>query len=259
MAATTVRLAKFEDLPAIEALRRADSDALGFVPKAKYEHIVLKTSDRGRDRWKYEWLVVAEDNDEITGYFLAGFHRDGAKGQQLCVRQDARRMERALKLVDAIESEARRRGMLRIRNRVAADIEANFFWRAAGYRPIAMTTSTWLNVRESVSKRPLLIYDKPLDQGSLFDLTVGSVTAPLIEREIMNAFMVFGSYDGETWKNLGKVEADDMQMALKKGSLLAGTEFFTRIAATPAWLEMEFETQEQLPSTDRFAAYDHLV
>ena len=77
MIETTIRPAKFEDLPAIEALRRADGDALGFVPKAKYEHIVLRTSDRGRDRWKYEWLVVAEDNGEITGYFLAGFHRDG--------------------------------------------------------------------------------------------------------------------------------------------------------------------------------------
>ena len=107
---TIIRQAVFDDLPAIEALRRADGDALGFVPVAKYEHIVLKTSDRGRDRWKYEWLIVSEDNEEITGFFLAGFHREGAKGQQLCVRNDARRMERAMKLVDTLEDEARRRG-----------------------------------------------------------------------------------------------------------------------------------------------------
>jgi GNAT superfamily N-acetyltransferase len=176
--ATTIRHAVLADLPAIEALRRADKDALGFVPKQKYEHIVNRTSDRGRERWKYEWLIVAEDNEDLTGFFLAGFHRDGAKGQQLCVRQDARRMERALMLVDFIEAEARRRGAPRIRHRVAADIEANFFWQAAGYTPIAMTTSTWLNVRESISRRPLLIYDKPLDQGSLFALTVGSLTVP---------------------------------------------------------------------------------
>lgn len=257
MISTTVRQARFDDLPAIEALRRADGDALGFVPKAKYEHITLKTSDRGRDRWKYEWLVVAEDNGEITGFFLAGFHRDGAKGQQLCVRQDARRMERALKLVDNVEEEARRRGSLRIRHRVAADIEANFFWRAAGYTPIAVTTSTWLNVKESKSKRPLLIYDKPLDQGSLFGLTVGSTTIPTHGREIMSAFMVFGSHNGEDWKNLGKVEADDVQQALKKGSLLGS--MYSRIAATPAWSEMEFNAQDTLPEVERFAAYDQFV
>lgn len=251
---TIVRLARFDDLPAIEALRRADGDALGFVPKAKYEHITLKTSDRGRERWKYEWLIVATDNEDITGFLLTGFHRDGCKMQQLCVRDDARRMERALRLVGACEDEARRRGSLRIRCRVAADIDANFFWRAAGYKPIAMTTSTWLNVRESASKRPLLIYDKPLDQGSLFDLTVGSTTVPALGKEIMSAYMVFGSADGETWKNLGKVEANDIQDALRKGSLLGSR--FVRIAATPTWSEMEFEPQETLPAIERFAAYD---
>jgi hypothetical protein len=87
-------------------------------------------------------------------------------------------MERALALVDACEVEARKRGCLRIRCRVAADIDANFFWQAAGYKPIAQTTSTWLNVKESASRRPLYIYDKSLDQGSLFDLTVGSLTVP---------------------------------------------------------------------------------
>ena len=177
-AVTLIREATVFDLPAIEALRRSDGDSLGFVPKAKYEHITLKTSDRGRARWRYEWLIVAEDSTEITGFLLTGFHRDGCKMQQLCVRNDARRMERALRLVDACENEARRRGSRRIRCRVAADIEANMFWRAAGYEPIAITNSTWLNVRESISRRPLFIYDKSLDQGTLFGLSVGSVTVP---------------------------------------------------------------------------------
>jgi len=178
---TIIRPATEADLTAIEMLRRADGDALGFVPKAKYEAIVFKTVDRGRHRYRYEWLVVAEDNGDITGFMMGGFHRNGAKGTQLCVRNDARRMERALKLVDSFEMEARRRGMLRVRHRVAADIEANYFWRAAGYTPVAITTSTWLNVRESLSRRPLFIYDKPLDQGQLFGLTVGSVTVPVPE------------------------------------------------------------------------------
>lgn len=168
------------DLPAIEALRRADGDSLGFIPKARYEHIVERTLDRGRHRWKYEWLVVAIDNDDITGFCLAGFHRDGAKIEQVCVRQDARRMERALLLVDSIEDEARRRASLRIRCRVAYDIEANFFWLAAGYEPVTTVTSTWLNTRESASRRPLIVYDKELSQMTLFEASAGTLRPPTL-------------------------------------------------------------------------------
>lgn len=152
----------------MEALRRADGDSLGFVPKQKYEHIVNRTSDRGRNRWMYEWLIVCTDNDEVTGFCLASFGRAGGKIEQVCVRQDARRFERALRLVDAIETEARRRGSLRLRCRVAFDIEANFFWRAIGFEPVAETASTYLNLRPSSSGRRLIVYDKELDQQLLF-------------------------------------------------------------------------------------------
>jgi GNAT superfamily N-acetyltransferase len=170
----------FDDIPAIEALRRADGDCLGFVPIAKYEHITLRTSDRGRDRWKYEWLLVSVDNEDITGFCIGGFHRGGCKMQQLAVRQDARRMTRALLLMDTMEEEARKRGCPFIRARVAYDIEANFFWRAAGYIPVTTTTSTWLNIRESKSKRPLIVYDKPLDQLALFPID-SSYVDPFLE------------------------------------------------------------------------------
>jgi ribosomal protein S18 acetylase RimI-like enzyme len=166
-----VRQAAVEDLPAVEALRRADGDSLGFVPKAKYEHIVNRTSDRGRQRWRYEWLLVCEDNADVTGFCLASFGRSGSKIEQVCVREDARRLERALRLVDAVETEARRRGSLRLRCRVAHDIEANFFWQAAGYVPVAETVSTYLNLRPSSSGRRLIVYDKELDQQLLFAVT----------------------------------------------------------------------------------------
>jgi ribosomal protein S18 acetylase RimI-like enzyme len=163
-----VRHATDADLTAVEALRRADGDALGFVPRQKYEHIVMRTLDRGRRRWLYEWLLVSEDNGDVTGFVLAGFHRDGAKIEQICVRSDARRMERAMSLAEAIEVEAVRRGSRRLRCRVAFDLDANFFWQALGYTAVATTTSTWLNLRESQSKRPLIVYDKALDQLALF-------------------------------------------------------------------------------------------
>lgn len=87
-------------------------------------------------------------------------------------------MARALLLMDTMEEEAKRRGNPKIRARVAFDIEANFFWRAAGYHPVNMVTSTWLNTRESKSKRPLIVYDKVLDQLPLFPLDVGFIEIP---------------------------------------------------------------------------------
>lgn len=44
--------------------------------------------------------------------------------------------------------------------RVAYDFESNFFWRAMGYSPTGIATSTWLNQRQSKSKRPLIVYVK---------------------------------------------------------------------------------------------------
>ncbi len=157
-----IRSAEAGDIRAIDDLRKKDGDALGYLPIAKLEHIVNRTFDRGRARFRYESLWTCEDNGEVTGYVLAGFHRNGAKIEQICVRQDARRMERAIALEHIVDSEARRRQSWRIRCRVAFDIEANFFWRAIGYEPVAEAISTWQNIRESKSKRPLIVYDKQL-------------------------------------------------------------------------------------------------
>ena len=163
-----IRPATIDDLPAIDAMRKADGDSLGFVPIQKYEHIVNQTLDRGRPRWAYEWLLVCIDSREITGFVLSGFHRTGCKVEQICIRQDARLLERATLLLSAIEDEAETRQRPKIKCRVAADIAANSFWNALDYTPVAEVTSTWLNVRESKSKRPLIHYEKVISQPELF-------------------------------------------------------------------------------------------
>ena len=163
-----IRNATPADLPAVEALRRADGDCLGFIPKAKYEHIVHKTLDRGRRRWFWERLLVCEDNSEVTGFLLGNIGKKQSKIEQVCVRNDARRMERALSLERHFSDESTRRGHPRIRARVAADIEATLFWAAAGYDIVETTTSTFLNVRESKSKRLLLVYEKEVADNILW-------------------------------------------------------------------------------------------
>jgi hypothetical protein len=132
------------------------------------EHIVHQTLDRGRVRHRYESMWTVTDNGEVTGYVMAGFHRNGGKIEQICVRHDARRMERALRLEAMVDAEARARTMPCIRCRVAVDLEANLFWTAAGYSPIATTTSTWVNQHESKSRRPLIVYEKRVCQPMLF-------------------------------------------------------------------------------------------
>ena len=164
--ATIIRPATPADLPDVDAMRSLDANCLGFFPLMKYECIVHKVPDHAnRETWRRESLWVATDNGDITGFVLAGFHRDGTKIEQICVRRDARRMERALLLEGVVDTEAKRRQSARIKCRVAADIEANLFWVAAGYTPVAVQASTYRNLRPSQNKRALVIYHKTLAQG----------------------------------------------------------------------------------------------
>jgi predicted GNAT superfamily acetyltransferase len=78
------------------------------------------------------------------------------------VREDARRLERASRLVASIETECVAKSLPMLRCRVASDIDANAFWTAIGYEAVGETTSTWLNTKESKSKRKLTVYHKPL-------------------------------------------------------------------------------------------------
>lgn len=116
----------------------------------------------------WERLIVCVDNEEITGFVLANIGKKQAKIEQVCVRQDARRMERALCLCEVIEIEAEQRGLPRVRCRVAVDIDANWYWTAAGYEVIETVNSSFLNIRESKSKRSLFVYEKTLSKNVLF-------------------------------------------------------------------------------------------
>jgi len=39
-------------------------------------------------------------------------------------------------------------------------LESNWFWKASGYIVVGEVVSTWLNQRESKTKRPLFVYQK---------------------------------------------------------------------------------------------------
>lgn len=164
---TTMRDATQHDLPYIESLRRKEGSALGFIPASVYEQTatrMLSTTDANpRYRWLYMRLLVVEDNGDLTGFCLCSFATEIARILQIVVQEDARRWYRATLMADEVEREAVKRHKNAISCRVAMDLESNFYWRALGYTPVGEVVSTWLNQRESHSKRPLWVYEKRID------------------------------------------------------------------------------------------------
>jgi len=155
---TILRPGKTEDWNYIDSLRKKESYSLGFIPKNSYLSVLSKTNDGVRKRFEYTQINVVEDNGDLTGFCYASFHEIVARIQQIVVQEDARRWYRASMLESAVRKEAIRSKCVGITCRVAFDLESNFFWRAIGYIPVREITSTWLNQKESKSKRPLWVY-----------------------------------------------------------------------------------------------------
>ena len=162
---TILREATPSDLLYIDSLRKQEGAALGFIPKAAYESIVEKRRVGGRDRWKYGRLLVVEDAKTLTGFCYASCANEVVTIFQIVVQADARRWHRALLMADEIERWTRALSRPGITCRVAYDLESNSFCRAIGYQPMKQVISTWLNQRESKSRRPLWEYYKDLNNG----------------------------------------------------------------------------------------------
>lgn len=153
-----VRLAIESDFSEIDALRKSEGASLGFIPKDVYLSVLGRRRVANRDRWKYQTIWVYTDNDEITGFVYAVFYRRDVKIEQIVVREDARRWARATALEGVVRAMAQTIGATGIRCRVACDLESNAYWKAMGYTPQRKIVSTWLNQRQSKSKRELFDY-----------------------------------------------------------------------------------------------------
>jgi predicted GNAT superfamily acetyltransferase len=166
MFATQLRDARPEDFTYIDSLRKKEGSALGFIPKDAYLSVLNRTTVANRERWRYQRILVTVDNNDLTGFCYASYASNYANIIQIVVQNDARRWHRALMLADAVEKDAITYGKNGLTCRVAYDLESNHFWRAIGYEPVSQVISTWLNQKESKSKRPLWVYKKEI--GGLF-------------------------------------------------------------------------------------------
>lgn len=122
--------ARLNDIPYIDWLRAKESEAVGFIPKVRYEMEI--SGERGGD------IILAKENGDLVGFAYITYGPPlAAKIQQITIQEDARRMERATALINEIATRARARGCAEIGCRCAEDLEANQFWLELGFEQTA--------------------------------------------------------------------------------------------------------------------------
>lgn len=128
----TVRPATPDDLSYIVSLGKREYEAIGFIPASRYESIITGVGDvRPSHR-----LWIAEENGDRVGFLYAtpGEAGGSLKVVQVCVQEDARRLEYGAALVSEAERHAVRVQRGAVSLTVAVDLDASLFWEAEGYR-----------------------------------------------------------------------------------------------------------------------------
>lgn len=110
------------DVPWMESLMRREYEAVGFIPRTRLQWY----ADRDQ-------VLVATENDDPCGYLVFGNGWPMVKVYQAVVDYSARRREHGLALVARLVERARRKGAQGISLWCADDLDANDFWRAAGF------------------------------------------------------------------------------------------------------------------------------
>jgi hypothetical protein len=119
-----IRKAALSDILYIDSLRKRYGNAVGFIPKQRYEMEI--NGERSGV------LMVYEENTDLIGFIYATHNNDGVVHiQQVAIQDDARRQERGSELVEAIT----RQNDWLISLRCADDLEANMLWGALGFDP----------------------------------------------------------------------------------------------------------------------------
>lgn len=125
MSNTTIRPAAMMDLLELEAMRRAEQEAVGFLPMSCYERQIVHDPT---------CILTAWDNGDMTGYLYWTPGLPIAAIQQIVIRHDARREERGALLVhsaiDSMTADLRRYG---VTCRCRVDLEAVAFWESLGF------------------------------------------------------------------------------------------------------------------------------
>ena len=125
-----VRTSSIADAAFIDKMQRDNSYAVGFIQRTVWDRYVF-----GGERNFVAF--VCEANHDPVGYVLVTpgrAHGDRVKIQQVAIRDDARRLAYGSLLVEVVSGLCRDLGRVGVTLRCRADLEANTFWSALGFR-----------------------------------------------------------------------------------------------------------------------------
>lgn len=137
------------DLKFVDSLQRKFGRSLGFLPTAALEENIRRGN-----------VTLTCENGDEAGYLMVrpklSWRPELASIVQAAVCMDAQRRHHGLALLLTIEAEARARGQVGLQANCAIGVEANEFWQAAGFKPIAHLTPN------TKSGRHVICWRKPL-------------------------------------------------------------------------------------------------
>jgi N-acetylglutamate synthase-like GNAT family acetyltransferase len=137
------------DLQFIDSLQKKFGRSLGFLPTEALE----KNLEAGN-------VDLCLENGDPAGYLLCRPVLSWQPGLssivQAAVCMDAQRRHHGLALLLQVEERARERGQVAMQANCAVGVEANEFWAAAGFKPIAHLTPA------TKSQREIICWRKPL-------------------------------------------------------------------------------------------------
>jgi GNAT superfamily N-acetyltransferase len=126
-----LRVAKPEDLKILIELHKPESKSLGFLPAAAVSAYIS---------WRS--VIIGDVNDDDLSFLLFRHNSRDYPGitliHQACVRQDARHIQIGTALIQRVAQAARMKGDAALQLWCRGNLEANRFWHALGFEPVAI-------------------------------------------------------------------------------------------------------------------------
>jgi N-acetylglutamate synthase-like GNAT family acetyltransferase len=145
-----LRVATLADHPYVRQLQKRHAGELGFIP----DQGTLIYIERGR-------VLLALENGEPAGMILGHEHLQWCIAMrpifQAAIQYDARRRHHGLALVARAEADAREAGQLATQACCREGLEANAFWKIAGYEEICRLDP------QSARNRSVIVWRKQLN------------------------------------------------------------------------------------------------
>lgn len=144
-----IRLASLADLSYVTSLQRKFSNQLGFLPTRALEEYL-----------EARQVTLTTENNDPAGYLIA---RTSLKSRpelasitHACVQMDAQRRSHGLAAVSHFIAIAKLQGAIGVQACCRLDLDANEFWKAAGFKAICFLTP------DNARRQPLICWRLPL-------------------------------------------------------------------------------------------------